>query len=84
MQQSDGVAGGCGVEQDVVEPSDAALGVGEQFGELVERGDLGGARPGQLFGDGGHFGLGQQTAHRSDDAFPVGLRGLVGVDFQRG
>ena len=57
-------------------------GVGEQGGELVERGDLGGARPGELLGDRGQLLLRQQAPHRSDDAFAVGLGGLLGVDLR--
>ena len=28
--------------------------------------------------------VGQQAAHRADDAFPVGVGGLLGVDLQGG
>ena len=43
LQQPDGVTGGGGVEQDMVVLPDRSPGVGQQFGELVEGGDLGGA-----------------------------------------
>ena len=82
LQQPDGVPGGGGVEQDVIEAGDGAVAVGEQGGELIEGGHLGGARAGELFGDGGDLGLGQQPAHRADDAFAVVRRGGLGVDLQ--
>lgn len=83
LQQPDGVSGGGGVEQHVVERRDLAVGVGQQRGELVERRDLGGARTGELLGDRGDLGVGQQSPHRPDDAFPVGIGGLLGIDLER-
>ena len=83
LQQADGMPGRRGVEDDVVIPGDQAL-VGQQGGELIERGDLGRARTGQLLGDRGQLFVREQPAHRGDDPFPVGLRCLPGVDLQRG
>ena len=82
LQQADGVAGGGGVEDDVV-VAGGGLGVGEQVGELVERGDLGGAGARQLLGDGLDLLDGQDRAHRFQDLVAVGLSCLVGVDLQR-
>ena len=84
LEQPDGVACRCGVEQHVVERADRAVGIGEEFGELVEGGDLGGARSGELFGDRLHLGVGQQPTHGADDAFAVRRGGLFGVDLEGG
>ena len=51
-------------------------------GELVEGGDLGRARPGELLGDRLHSGVGQQPADGADDAFAVRLGRLLRVDVQ--
>ena len=82
LQQADSVAGGGGVEDDVV-VAHGGLGVGEQVGELVERGDLGGAGARQLLGDGLDLLDGQDRAHWFQNLVAVGLSGLVGVDLQR-
>ena len=72
-----------GVENDVVVLADQVL-VCEQGGELIERGDLGRARTGQLLGDRGQFSVREQPPDGGEDPFPVGLRCLPGVDLQRG
>ena len=71
-QQPQRVAGRRGVEHDVV----VALGggrVGEQTGERVERGDLDGARAGELLLERGQLGRRHRGAVRADDSFAVGV-----------
>ena len=79
-EQADGVAGGRGVEEDMVEPARGCV-IGQQTGEFVEGGDLGGAGAGELFFDALHHVVRQHAAHRADDAVAVGLRRCLRVDF---
>jgi len=81
LQEPDGVPGRGGVEDDVVVVGREGR-VGEQAGELVERGDLGSAGAGELFLDEADLDVGQDPAHGPDDPLPVGGRGLLGVDLQ--
>ena len=77
------MAGGRGIEQDVI----IARGNGrvrQQGREFVERGDLGGARPGQLLLDALDDRIGQHAAHRADDAVAVGLRRRLRIDLECG
>jgi len=75
------VSGGGGVEHNVV-VARGGIRLGEKRGELVERGDLGRARPGELLDDGGDLPVGQQPTHRADDAFSIRLGSLFWVDLQ--
>ena len=81
-EQADGVAGGRGVEDDVVKAARGCV-IGQQGGEFVERGDLGGAGAGELLLDPVDHRVRQHAAHRADDAIAVGLRGGGRVDLQR-
>ena len=83
LQHADGVAGGRGVEDDVGIGL-RQRGIGQQAGEFVKGGDLGGAGARELFLDASDHVIRQQPAHRSDDAVAVGLRGGLRVDLQRG
>ena len=82
MQQADGVAGGRGVENDVVVVGGQRR-IGQQRREFVEGRDLGGAGAGELLFDALDHRLRQHAAHRADDAVAVGLRRGLRVDFQR-
>jgi hypothetical protein len=78
-QQAQGVAGGCGVEDDVV----VALGVvGQQADEFIEGGDLCRAGTGELLAHGATLGVGAPARHLVDHARPVVLRCRLGVDVQ--
>ena len=57
--------------------------IAQQLRELVERGDLDGARAGQLLFHAVDGGLGQHAAIGSDDAFPVSFCGGFRIDVQR-
>ena len=80
-QQAQGVPGGRGVEDDVVEPG-GHLGIGEQCGELVERGDLHGARTRELFLHSAHGAVGEHPSVGADDPLPVCRRRGFGVHVQ--
>ena len=83
LQQADGVAGGRGVEDDVLVVVGQA-GIHQQPGEFVEGGDLGGAGAGELLLDALHHAVGQEPAHRPDDAVAVSLGGGLRVDLEGG
>ena len=78
-EQAQGVARGRGVEDDVVPGLRA---VGQQAGELVERGDLGRAGPRQLLAHRGLFLCGCAGTHLRQHALAVRLGGVVGVDVE--
>ena len=81
LKEPDRVAGGGGVEQDVVVAS-GHVRVREEGGELAEGRDLGGARTRQLFGHGVHLVGRQLGAHGVDDPGPVGIGSLLRIDLQ--
>ena len=82
LQQADGVAGGRRVEQDVLVLRVQGR-VGQQRGEFVESGNLGGAGARELFLDALDHRIGQHAAHRANDAVTVALGGGLRVDLQR-
>lgn len=81
LQQSDGVAGGRRVENDVVETR-GQLRIREQRREFVEGGDFRRAGSRELLLDAFHHGVGQLAAHGVDNAVPIGLRGGLWIDLQ--
>ena len=82
LQQPDGVAGWGRIKDDMVILGQQRL-VGQQRGELVKGGDLGGAGAGELLLDAAHHALGQLAAHRPDDPFPIGFGRRGGIYLQR-
>ena len=55
----------------------------QQARELVECRDFHRAGPGKLFLHAAEGGLGQETAHGTDDFFSIGLRRFDRIDIQR-
>ena len=78
LQQPQRVSGRGGVENDVIVVRRA----GQQLGELVEGGDLGGAGPRQLLLHAPECGLGQHLAVWAHNALAVGPGGGLRVDVQ--
>ena len=78
-EQAQRVAGRRGVEDDVVEALAAA---GQQRGELVERGDLGGAGARELLAHRGALGVIGLGAHLADHAGAVGLGRRLRIDVE--
>ena len=70
-----------GVEDDVIEVRRRGA-VAEQLRELVEGGDLDGARARELLFHAGDGGGRQHVAERSDDALAVGRGRLLGIDVE--
>ena len=68
------------VEQDVIERSVLAR---EQRSERIERGDLDGARAGELLAELGDLGLRPDRSIRRDDALAVSVGRSIGIDVQR-
>ncbi|MDQ0146032.1 hypothetical protein J2T23_001925 [Pseudarthrobacter niigatensis] len=79
--QPDGVARRRGIENNVVVLAVAAV-VGKQACELVEGGDLGGARTGEALRDPRQLRVRKDPAGRANDPLPVGLGSLLRVDLQ--
>ena len=77
------VSGRRRVEEHVIERH-ARFVAREQLGELVERGDLHGARPGELLAQLGDLGLGPDGAVRRDHALAVVVGRLLGIDVEGG
>ncbi len=82
MQQADSVSGGGRIKNDVVVVAPQCR-IGEQRGELVKGGNLGGAGARELLLDALDHGVGQHTAHRAGDAVTIRLRSGLRVNFQR-
>ena len=82
LQQPYRVPRRCGVEDDVV-VIPGQRGIGQQCRELVECGDFRGAGPRELFLDALDHRIGQDTAHRPDEAVAIGLCRRLRVDLQR-
>ena len=71
------MAGGCRVENDVIE---ATVALREEPDEFVKGCDLGGAGARQLLPHGGAFGLARRYAHLVDDTTTVGISGGHRID----
>lgn len=82
-EQAEGMAGGRGVENDVVVVF-GGDGVGQEFGEFVERGDFDGAGAGELFFHALDGGGGKELAIGTDYPFAVVVGGGGGIDVERG
>lgn len=83
LEQAYRVASRRRIENDVIVVVVQA-GVGEQIGKFVERGDLGGARAGELFFHAFDDRVGKRAARRAHDAVAVALCRGLRVDFKRG
>ncbi len=82
LQQTDGVAGGRCVKNDVL-VARVQAGVGQQRGELVKRRNFCGAGARELLFNALDHVIGQHAAHRPDDAVAVALGSGLWVDLQR-
>ncbi len=78
LQQPDGVAGRRRIKDDMVILGQQRV-VGQQRGEFVKGGDLGGTGAGELLLYAAHHALGQLAAHRADNPLPIGF-GRCGGD----
>ena len=75
------MTGWSGVEDDVIVNRRSEF-TAQQFGELIECGDLYRARPRELFFHAVDRGLGQYAAIGSNDTFPIGFCRCFRIDIQ--
>ncbi len=82
LEEPQRVPGRRRVEDDVVEVPRRAL-ITKEFRELVERGDLDGARARELLFDAPNRRVGEHSAVRPDDTLPVSQRRGLWIDVHR-
>ena len=73
------MSGGGSIEDDVIVLPGV---ISEQKGELVERGDLGGAGARELLADDGKILVVRTRFHLRQHPLPVGFRSLLGINVQ--
>ena len=76
------MACGCGIKNNMVVASGGCP-IAQQARELVECRDFHRAGSGKLLLHAAQGDLGQETAHGSDDFFPIGLGRFDRIDIQR-